>query len=129
MNVKLTEDTTTWFAPASSDAIRTATERIQSITFVSRREGFVEGMFFGFVLGAAVGGVWGFASGEDGCGDTSEWCVTRWQGLLLGGFIIGLPVAAIGSMIGAGRGARHVYYPFPDESNGDVGDPEDWDPW
>jgi hypothetical protein len=129
MNITLTEDTTTWFGPESGEATHIPTERIQSITFVSRREGFIEGMFFGFVLGASVGAVWGYASGEDGCGDSSEWCFTHWEGLFFGGFLIGVPAAAIGSIIGAARGARHVYYPFPDESIPDVGDDEDWDPW
>lgn len=104
-------DTIAWNDSESGKPIQVAADQVQQIVFVSKSAGFGNGFLIGLIIGASVGGILGYAGGED-CGDHPDFfCISRGGGAFLGAVLIGVPAGIVGGLIGVGKGSRHIYYP------------------
>ena len=100
----VTSDFTYWIDPkikqqASPKYVAVATSQIKDVRLISRERGALQGMGFGFLLGAIVG----FAAGED-C-PPNAFCFPREEVAV----VLGLTGALIGLPIGAIIGHRETY--------------------
>ena len=101
----VTSDFTYWIDPqikqqTSPTYIAVATSQIKEVRFIRRGESALQGMGFGFLLGAVVG----YAAGED-CPPNAFICFPREEVAVVFGILGGL----IGLPIGGWIGQRYVY--------------------
>ncbi len=114
----LTKDTTAWYIDDTAKLIQIPTQKIKTITLMSRGDGFVDGMGIGLGIGTAIAAVCGLTAEDRDCSDNGqEWCFTRSSVFWLAIIFIGLPSGVLGGLTGTVIGAKHVYYLSPDESN------------
>jgi hypothetical protein len=75
--------------------------------------GGLEGFGLGFLGGAAVGAVIGYADGDDECDpNDGHWCLftmTAGEKAVLGGAVFGVLGGALGGLIGLARGSHFEY--------------------
>ncbi len=114
----LTEDTTVWYIGDTAKLIQMPTQEIKTITLMSRGDGFADGVGIGLGIGAAIAAICGLTAEDRDCSDNGqEWCFTRSSVFWFAIIFIGLPSGVLGGLTGTVIGAKHVYHPFPDESN------------
>ncbi len=111
-------DSIGWNDAESDDTVRAAAGDVRRIVFFNRGQGLADGMLVGFGVGAVVGGVLGYAGGEEDCSG-QEFCIDRSFGAVLGVMAIGVPAMVLGGVIGAIKGTTHVYYPAGSEMGHD----------
>lgn len=103
-------DLVTWIDPQTGATTSSHTSDVGSVRFMSRGRGALEGLGVGFLTGAVVGGLVFFLA-ESGGADCQS-CILDFspgEAALLGIIVIGVPGAAVGGLVGAGRGSRRVF--------------------
>ena len=89
------------------------TARVLEIRIVSHGRGAIEGLGIGLLTGACVGGVVGYASGDDPSGMLA---MTAEQKAAFGAGLGGVGGMLLGAWAGAGGGHWDIYRPETPES-------------
>jgi hypothetical protein len=97
----------------TNDRVMLGPSEVASVTEVRRGRGALEGAGIGFLTGATIGAVIGFADGDDECDDSGgQWCIlvfTATEKAILGGIFIGGIGTIVGVVFGAAMGSKFVY--------------------
>ena len=122
-DVRIQGDRTIVRLVPTGDSLGIATQEVESFTFTSRAMGAGHGALIGAAAGGGVGALFGLslsgpAGGWAGGGES-----TYLEGAVGGAMFFGGVGSVLGAIVGAGKGGRDMYRPYPKESEPSAGDP------
>lgn len=106
-DLEVGEGLTTWRDPQTGIADRIATAEIKRIYRQHRNTG--KGLGGGLLLGAVIGGVWGYTQGESDCSGEDTFCLEKSGAMVFGAVLLGVPFGLTGTLMGVSTKTTDSY--------------------